>query len=87
MRNEKNGNAFAGQLMKRSEELSHGLRREHRRRFVQDEKLRVRHERANDFDALALAHRELHHDCSRIDFKAVALAELADLLGHICNAH
>ena len=45
----------------RLEELLHRLRREHAGRLVEDEELRLRQQRADDLDALPLAHRERVH--------------------------
>ena len=68
--------------MKGLEERADCLRREDRGRLVKNEQLRLRHERAQNLNALTLAHGELHHDRSRIDLKTVLFAELADLF---CN--
>ncbi len=53
------GAALGFQSIQHHEELVGLLRCEHGRRFVQDEKFGVLHQRPNDFDALAFAHREL----------------------------
>ena len=75
MGNEENGHSLAGQLMQGHEQLFNRLGNEHRRRLVQNQQLRIGHQRANDLHALAFAHRELVDDGGRIDLKAVLLAE------------
>ncbi len=50
--------AFALEPLEHDEQLIGLLRREHRRRLVEDEKLRILHQRAHDLDALPLADRQ-----------------------------
>ena len=59
--------ALRGELAQRLEELAHRLRRQHRRRLVHDQELRVLQQAADDLDALALADRQRVHEPARID--------------------
>ena len=52
------GAAFALEPLEHDEELVGLLRREHGGRLVEDEELRILHQRAHDLDALALADRQ-----------------------------
>ena len=54
------------------------LRRQHRRRLVEDQDPRLAVERLQDLDALLLAERELPDARARVDGDPVALAELGD---------
>ena len=51
------GAALGLQPVQHDEKLIGLLRRQHRGRLVEDQEFRILHQRADDFDALALAHR------------------------------
>ena len=70
--------ALRRQLAQRLEQLAHGLRRQHRRRLVHDQELRVLQQAADDLDALALADRQRVHEPARIDRQPVALRHFDD---------
>jgi hypothetical protein len=67
--------ALAGELAQRDEERLDRLRRQHRRRLVEDQQFRVGHQRANDLDPLALADRKRVHRPERLDVEAVDLGD------------
>ena len=73
MRNKKNRNAFGGELLERFKKLADSLGRQHRGGLIQDQKLGIAHQGADDFHALALAHGEVGNDGKRIDRNTVAL--------------
>ena len=75
-----NAAALAGQLFQHHKQLFHGLRGEHRRRFVQDEDFRAGEQGANDFHPLHLPHAQGMHRAGRVDFKPV-LQRLAENAG------
>ena len=63
--------ALGGERAQRLEQLLDGLRRQHRRRLVHDQQLRVLQQAADDLDALALAHRQRVHVPVGIERQAV----------------
>ena len=63
--------ALALEPIEHDEELIGLLRRQHRGRLVEDEKLRILHQRAHDLDALALADRQPPHLALGIERQAV----------------
>ena len=65
------GAAFALEPLEHDEELICLLRRQHRGRLVENEQLRILHQRAHDFDALALADRQPPHLALGIERQAV----------------
>jgi hypothetical protein len=75
--------AFARELAQRHEERLHRLRRQHRRRLVEDQEARLGQQRAHDLDALALADRERVHRPQRIDVEPVFAGDGADPRGHL----
>ena len=87
VRNEENRNAFRCEFVQRHKELSHGLGRQNRSRFVENQKLRMRHEGANDFDALTLAHGEVVYHRFGIHFEAVVSAESTHFRGDRLERH
>ena len=58
------------------------LRRQHRGRLVEDEKLGVLQQAAHDLDALALADRELVHKALGVERQAEGGGDFHDALGH-----
>ena len=60
------------------EELLRLLRREHRRRLVEDEDVRLAVERLEDLDALLLADGDVLDPRARVDGEPVAVGDLAD---------
>jgi hypothetical protein len=54
------------------------LRREHRSRFVHDQKTRVLQQTPHDFDALPLTHRQAVHMALRVDIESVIRRHFAD---------
>ena len=82
MADEHNGLPLLREAADDLEQLLRLLRREHRRRLVEDEDVRAAVERLQDLDALLLADRDVLDAGMRVDGQRVALGELADpLLG------
>ena len=77
------GAAFRLQPLQHDEELVGLLRRQHRGRLVEDQEFRVLHQRADDFDALALAHREPPHLAPGIERKPVNVGYLLQPRRHV----
>ena len=67
-----------GQLAQGLEELAHRLGREHRRRLVHDQELRVLQQAADDLDPLPLADRQRMDEPARIGGQAVLFRDLLD---------
>ena len=63
-----------------AEQIVGFLRRQHRRRLVQDQDVGVAVERLDDLDALLHAHRQIADDGVGIDVQPVLLRQLADAL-------
>jgi hypothetical protein len=70
---------FGHQARQRREQRLALLRREHRRRLVEDQDARIPIERLQDLDALALAHRERADARRRIDAQPEALGRRGEL--------
>ena len=69
--------ALVGEPAQRDEQRLHRLRRQHRGRLVQDQQPRRGHQRAQDLDPLALAHRQRMHRALGIERQAVLGRERA----------
>ncbi len=74
------GGAAGLELAQHREQLLRLLRRQHRRRLVQDQHLGVAVQRLEDLDALLLAHREVLDAGLRRHRQAVLARQLADAL-------
>jgi hypothetical protein len=75
--------AFGLQAIQHDEELIGFLRGQYRSRFVKDQKFGVLHQRPDDFDALALAHRKLPHFPLWIERKPVNIGHFLQPRGHV----
>ncbi len=76
---EDDGSAARGQRSHRPEQFTRFLRREHRRRFVQDENLGLSEQCLEDLDALSEAHREAADDRVGVEIDPETPAEFGRL--------
>ena len=76
-----NAATFGGQLTQGDEEFFDRLRREYRGWLIHDKQLWILQQAAHDFDALALAHRQIMHQSLWGDRQAVVFGHLFDALG------
>ena len=77
------GPALGLEAIQHDEELIGLLRRQHRGRLVEDQEFGILHQCADDFDALALAHRELPDLAFGIERKPVNIGHFLKTRGHV----
>ena len=77
------GAAFGLQPIQHHKQLVGLLRGQHRGRLVQDQEFGILHQRPDDFDALALADRQLPDLAFGIERKAVDIGHLLQTRGHV----
>ncbi len=78
--------ALALEPFQHDEELIGFLRRQHRGRLVENQQLRILHQRAHDLDALALADRQPPDLALRIERQAVVARDLREPRRHVGKA-
>ncbi len=76
-----NAATLSGELAQRIEQLAHRLRCQHRGRLIHDQQFRVLQQATDDFDALALAHRQRVHQALRVYRQSVAIGYFGNLCG------
>ena len=77
MRDEEHRHALGDEAAERLEQLAAFLRRQHRRRLVEDDDARAAHQHLQDFDALLDADREQPDALGRIDLQPELLRDSA----------
>ena len=81
VRNIKHRAALACQKPQGEKKQVRLLRRQNRRRLIKDQQLGFLHQAAQDFNALALAHRQVRHRCPGVQRQAIFLGIKLHFLG------